>query len=146
MPNTKAPSKAMSDLLIVEYEARLQRYRQLAGHQSQLQHWALVFSGALWAWVLSRPQSGVLVAAYWIPVVTNTIFYVKTRLLGRIAESIYCRLDEIARAVGHDDPRYFKDWVPEDWGAWSKTFWSTVLILTIGMALVYTALFFRGNP
>jgi len=140
--DTGAPSKEMSELLIVEYDARLQRFRQLAGHQSQLQHWALVSSGALWAWVLSRPQSGELVAACWIPVVANTFFYTKTRLLSRIAKCIYCRLNVIVRAVGHDDPRYVTEWVPENWDPWSKLFWGAVMVLSIGMALAYTVRFF----
>ncbi|UCH47234.1 MAG: hypothetical protein JSU95_14210 [Betaproteobacteria bacterium] len=141
MPKTKAPSGAMCDLLIAEYQARLERYRQLAGHQSQLQNWALVFSGALWGWVLSHSPSEVLVAASWIPFIANIFFFTKTRVLKRIAENIYCRLDQIVCDVGYDDPDYVEKWVAEDWRTWSKWFWRTVLLLTGVMAIGYTVLF-----
>lgn len=141
MAQNGAPSTAMSKLLIAEYQERLQRYRQLAEQQNQLQQWALVFSGALWAWVLSRQRSLELVAASWIPVIMNIFFYSKARLLDRIAGTIYVRLDQIASAVGHSESPYVTEWVSEKWEPWSTLFWTVVIVLTIVIASVYTALF-----
>ena len=87
-------------LLIVEYENHLERYRQLTAQQSQLQHYALVFGGILWAWALSRQANQIAIAACWLPVFVNLLFIAKVWFLHVSASSIHKRLGRIEDALG----------------------------------------------
>lgn len=136
-PNARndSPSPDVTRVLIAEYEARLSRFGQLAAQQSQLQHWALMFSGAVWAWALAQPSSPALPWIFCVPVVTNALFYSKTLILRRIAWDIYDRLDNIVAAIGQSD-RHATKWQPEDWEPWASMFWGIVNLSSIGLALV----------
>ena len=131
------PSPELTQLLLSEFDARLARYRQLAGQQSQLQHWALVFSGALWAWVLSRPYASTLAFASWIPVLVNILLYGKVLVLGRVAGRIYRRLDEIISVIGRGHPAATR-WQREGWSPWAELFWGIVILSSVGFGLMVT--------
>lgn len=133
--SNKPPSPDVTRVLIAEYEARLSRFGQLAAQQSQLQHWALIFSGGVWSWALSQPISPTLPWIFCIPVVTNVLFYTKTIILGRIAKSIYSRLDEIVAAIGRGD-EYATEWQRENWEPWASIFWGTVNLSSMILAFI----------
>jgi len=142
IPETSALSNGVKDLLMREYDGRLERFRQLAGQQSQLQQWALVFTGGLWAWVLGRQASSEMVVAAWIPVITNAFFYFKAQMLGRLAIAIFSRLNTIGSLVGGREDTNTQPWIREDWEPWTISFWIVVELASAVAAALYTYRYF----
>ena len=135
-------SGSFKELLMREYDGRLERFRQLAAQQSQLQQWALVFTGGLWAWVLGRPESVEMVVAAWIPVITNAFFYFKAQVLGKLAIAVFSRLNTIGALVGGREDADTQPWVREDWEPWTTSFWVVVELASVVAAALYTYRYF----
>ena len=134
-PQGASLSRGMTQLRIAEFESRLARFRQLADQQSQVQHWALLFSGAVWAWVLSQPYSETSAYVCWVPVAINALFYGKTFKLGQLARCGYKRLDWIMSELGDSSAT---KWERENWTPWTQIFWGVVMGSTAGLATLAT--------
>lgn len=86
---------AAETLLIREFDAHQERYRQLTQQSSSLQHYAIVLSAATWAWTLVNGNEVTAKILIWLPALLTLLFAVKSAFLHTLASRLYVRFGEI---------------------------------------------------
>lgn len=136
--------KRADSFVLAEYAALREEIKWIIGQVESLERNALLFSGAIWAWIAPQQWKPFYVVVVWLPLLLSILFLIKRESLRRSlkeAANFSLKVESyfnVADDVGWDHylkfkgVRYFK--------FWKAAFWTVLILFNLGMALAAISL------
>ncbi|MBL3618304.1 MAG: hypothetical protein JMN26_11280 [gamma proteobacterium endosymbiont of Lamellibrachia anaximandri] len=123
--------------LLLEFQELQARYRQLVDDTVWLQRYALIFSGAVWAWIFSDSAKSPQNLAIWAPFVITVLFSLKAVILHLYAQRIHSYLHSVEEWMELDNLGWSATQSKMGFANWLLVFWLVVAVVNLSLALTY---------
>ncbi|MBL3528372.1 MAG: hypothetical protein JMN27_12455 [gamma proteobacterium endosymbiont of Lamellibrachia anaximandri] len=121
----------------MEFQELQARYRQLVDDTVWLQRYALIFSGAVWAWIFSDSSKSPQNLAVWAPFVITVLFSLKAIILHFYAQQIHRYLHRVEEWMELDNLGWSATQSKMGFAKWLLVFWFVVAAVNLSLALTY---------
>ena len=126
---------------LAEYSELWVRYRQIVGQLVANERYALIFSGALWAWVFANRAEEVSFMAPWVPLVVTIFFFVKAHFfLYEAANQINTHIRWVEEKLKLGDLAWHSKEYGDAFSYWQPLFWGSLCLVNFITAIFYLKL------
>lgn len=132
--------KRADAFVLAEYAALREEIKWIIGQVEALERNALIFSGAIWAWIATQPWKPLYVAVVLLPLLLSILFLIKRESLRRSLKEAACfslKIESyfnLADDMGWD--HYLKSKGVRHFKFWKAAFWTVLILFNVGMALL----------
>jgi hypothetical protein len=125
--------------LLNEYTELWARYRQVVDQLVANERYALIFSGAVWAWVIANKNEDIYVFVTWLPFVVTVFFFIKGHFfLYKVASQIVHHIGSIADKKKVRRFTWLLEKPGDAFARWQHLFWSTMAATNLIVAISLT--------
>jgi hypothetical protein len=131
--------KRTDTFALTEYAAIREEAKWIIEQVDRLENTALIFSGAIWAWVGTQAWKLIYIPVVWLPLVLSILFFIKReslrRSLGEVAEYMMT-IENHFIPQGGGWEHYLKSKKARHFRLWKRIFWTSLILFNLTAALL----------